>query len=131
MSCTSSSSARDGSKHSPYIMRQGKLFELEVKFVRNGRSVNLNSPVRTGRSQMRPTGEENTTSGLPTSTLTVTVTDAARGLVLVSLGATTTADVPIGVYVCDVEMEDTGSPDPDDVIGGDPFYIEVIGSPTR
>lgn len=128
---TTAADAADGSAASPLVLWMGKTFVFVVTLTdkSTGRRVDLS--LYQGRSQMRRSTADN---GVPVATLTVTTLNAPRGIAEVRLGATasrTGAQPPIapGRYVLDVEFERIN--DPDDVLFGGFFHVEVRGEVTQ
>jgi hypothetical protein len=86
------------------IVDQGATYESELDLVNDdGATINVAGYVFTG--QIR----KSYYSVKPTANLTISVTDAANGNVLISLNAATTANIKAGRYVYDVKMKDTAN----------------------
>jgi len=86
------------------IVDQGATYESELDLVNDdGNTINVAGYVFTG--QIR----KSYYSVKPAANLTISVTDAANGNVLISLNAATTANIKAGRYVYDVKMTDTAN----------------------
>lgn len=129
------STERNGTLEAPFLLKQGRTFLLVVTVQRDGALVDLSSPARTGRGQMRASAAD---TGTPVASFDVSIRDPQtgtdKGKADVSLGATVSAAtavpaVPVGVYQVDVEFEN--DTDPDDVIASDVFYVEVVAEVTK
>ena len=130
---TSATTERDGSQDAPYLLKQGRTFALVVCVRRNGSAVDLSSPARTGRSQLRKLASD---IGPAVAAFSVTIRNQTtdRGKADVTLGATAsqaTNNPPIapGLYQADVEFVNDG--DPDDVLASDVFFVEVTPEVTK
>lgn len=124
-----------GTESDPFILKQGRTFGLVVTVKDAGAAVDLLTPPRTGRSELRNTAEN---VGPPLATFVVTIrspqTGADKGKADVSLGATVSESganpaVPPGLYVSDVEFVNTG--DDDDVLSSDVFFVRVVAEVTK
>ena len=86
------------------IIDQGATYESELDLVNDdGAKINVAGYVFTG--QIR----KSYYSVNSTANLSISVTDAANGNVLISLNAATTANIKAGRYVYDVKMKDTAN----------------------
>lgn len=122
----------DGSAGAPFILKQGRNFDLvvTVRSRAGGPTVDLLTPARTGRAQLRRQPGD---LGTPVATFSVTIrtpqTGSDRGRADVHLDADVseaTADPLIapGLYVADVEF--VNDVDAGDVLATDVFYIRVL-----
>lgn len=125
----------DGSAAAPFILKKGRTFLLVTTVTLNGSTVDLLSPARTGRAQLRRLP---TDLGTPVATFTVTIrnpqTGSSRGRADVRLGADVSATgaapaiVP-GDYVMDVEF--VNDVDASDVIASDVMHVRVVPEVTQ
>jgi hypothetical protein len=123
------SKKRTGTKNSPFFMKKGLTFSLNLVVTTDGAPTNLDSPARTGRSHLRRSGDQFIGTAVASATMTVTITNGPRGKATVSLGASLTAGLNPGLYVADVEFEN--DIDAEDVIGSNIFYVEVGEEATK
>lgn len=122
----------NGSADAPFILKQGRSFGLVVtaREREDGPTVDLLSPARTGRAQLRKQAGE---VGTPVATFTVAIrnpqTGSDRGRADVTLNASVSAATasPVitpGLYMADVEFANDG--DAGDVLATDVFHIRVV-----
>ena len=133
MSCSPEpTAAPDGTAASPFALKQGRNFDLvvTVRSRAGGPTVDLLSPARTGRAQLRRQAGE---LGTPVATFAVSIrtpqTGSDRGRADIHLDADVseaTADPLIapGLYVADVEF--VNDLNAGDVLATDVFYIRVL-----
>ena len=139
MACgsTTTNTDPDGSADAPFILKQGRNFALVVtaRARPGGPTVDLLSPARTGRAQLRSQASD---VGTPIATLTVTIrspqTGADRGRADVTLDASTseataTTVIAPGLYVADVEF--VNDSDAGDVLATDVFHVRVVPEVTK
>jgi len=134
MACGNETASTDpnGSADAPFILKQGRNFGLvvTVREREDGPTIDLLSPSRTGRAQLRRQAGE---AGTPVATFVVTIrspqTGSDRGRADVTLDASTSAATasPViapGLYVADVEFANDS--DAGDVLATDVFHIRVV-----
>jgi len=86
------------------VIDQGANYESQLDLVGDdGMSINLTNYVFTG--QIR----KSYYSTRPTANLTISITDAANGNVMVTMNAATTANIKAGRYVYDIKMKDAAN----------------------
>lgn len=124
---TTTTTATKGTRENPFILRQGNLFSLTIRVKKaDGSAFDLTGFA--GRSQMRKLPAD---PDPPVAVFTVSITSPTQGLATLTLGATLSAFplIAAGLYVFDVEFENTT--DPDDVVHGGSGFINVIQEVTR
>lgn len=113
----------------PIPLYRGKSLRFTVKLTNSVTERRVDLTGYTGRAALRRNIDD---VGVALITPTVTITNATRGEAEVFIGATSTAtgatpDIGPGMYVIDVEFEDTGTPDPDEVLPGGIHWVRVLG----
>lgn len=85
------------------VIDQGADFSLQIAIAQDGTAINLSN--HTASAQLRPTPSSDTL----TATFTCSITDAANGVLKMSLGYATTANISSGKYYYDLELYNSSS----------------------